>query len=1433
MQLKKVMAFVLSCVMIISAIPAGIGVYAASTQGIIDSLGGSVLWSAPDGSFYDTAVADAFDGWTSQITRGYANVRTYDEGTTIQYYVNSTDNITTITSPGYGADAEKIVIEWTMKRQSADELHFDFSFKDIEGTEISYLKFDNGQTTSSADYVMGFPESGTDCAIVAYNNADGTTHTSEYYVAGEKAWEETELEGAISGFKSIESSNGTGNTAWAHVGFANLTIGSCEASDTKVTVVATYTLNGQTVATAMGTYDKADGETSYTFPKKNVYYNEDVWYADETALSESGNVELVKYDRYKTKNAGDTFELDGTEYKVTGDSAIVNGNFITGDTLAWTNRQGTAITDATVSYSEAIGGNIISLSAGGKDATNNIGTEWSVTQGQSYYLSFWAGGDKPDSNNYTYNQLFQSDKSTSAFAFGANMTEGAWVRFEKIIVPTGDTFYFQCSWTGVITFGNFELLPIEVYTGEEETTEEPTEEVTEEPTEEVTEEVTEEPTQYSIAEDAFVQNNVLYGINTTNSNGVMVASVDDENRGPQYDANGETTYLDGATPTTLGSSRVGLMKFEVPQTEEDEEVLLNFYVRSWHSQGFDGGNTFLKIAVTPLADSSWADQRERSSFTIASEPLLDTWATPVFTDKLSNTTGYVTVDVTEIIHAAQLKNMDYISFKLQIYWGAAYIVEREAAVTGGSYEGKGSYLSVEENRNLSYITTSGDATLTKNGAIMNGFAFVTEDDDVRLLLDGAYAIAADSGYYFPNETMSITEKVNMTNTYAMKFGLTMVDGAQVRFGGGVDSEGKVNANNGLRFITTVNRSDTLAGILDAEMGVIIKAEGSDEEVKIVAEKWQNETTFTTALTNLSVSNYNRKFTAYPYVTIDGKTFVGEGVTRSIYQVAAGLLVNGSTDNTEYEDGAMKSELLYKVLNAYVNQVGIRLTFSDNESFTDWELTVRTDGNGSYSGDAYFIVSETTSVGKVYYVTLIPVGENTVILNYWNTYIRINNNNSLIKLYTELEDNGDGTYTLSFDVTDLNLGLTPSEKFEAMKPTYDRAVSAIRSANDYWQNNYSYNTWTSGIHPAFWSRAAYHTGNIEVYKLLGDEDYLQHSVDWANYCEWMGNNNTTADPSEWTYGYNQTQGSNAVLFGDWQICFQSYIDMYNFGVEGASIDRVKYVIDYQISTDNDDYWWWADSLYMVMPVMTKLYKLTGDEAYLEALTKYFTFAKELMYDGPGGIPESSDGYTSTAYTYKNSGSNYSDPDNYAYLFFRDAGYVYPLNPNTGHEDEKNFWSRGNGWVFAGLAKVLADMPEDYEHYADFYNTYMEMASAIIACQQIDSDGYGFWTQSMLQDYPKGTNDNDEGYETSGTAFFVYGLFWGINNGFLDEETYLNAAVRGWGYLENVALQDDGLVGYVQPIGSNATQATPATTTQDFGVGAYLLACCEAARWAEAQ
>ena len=93
----------------------------------------------------------------------------------------------------------------------------------------------------------------------------------------------------------------------------------------------------------------------------------------------------------------------------------------------------------------------------------------------------------------------------------------------------------------------------------------------------------------------------------------------------------------------------------------------------------------------------------------------------------------------------------------------------------------------------------------------------------------------------------------------------------------------------------------------------------------------------------------------------------------------------------------------------------------------------------------------------------------------------------------------------------------------------------------------------------------------------------------------------------------------------------------------------------------------------------------------------------------------------------------------------------------------------------------------------------------------------------------------GPETSGTAFFTYGFLWGINNEILDKTTYLPVVEKSWKYLSETALQPDGKIGYVQPIGEKAIpgQVVDVNSTADFGVGAFLLAASELVKYLDKQ
>jgi rhamnogalacturonyl hydrolase YesR len=353
--------------------------------------------------------------------------------------------------------------------------------------------------------------------------------------------------------------------------------------------------------------------------------------------------------------------------------------------------------------------------------------------------------------------------------------------------------------------------------------------------------------------------------------------------------------------------------------------------------------------------------------------------------------------------------------------------------------------------------------------------------------------------------------------------------------------------------------------------------------------------------------------------------------------------------------------------------------------------------------------------------------------------------------------------------------------KAMNQSKKEVISIIHKVNTHWQENHP------DLGNAFWNVAAYHTGNMEAYKVTKNKDYLNYSLAWAAKNEWMGAK--SQNKSEWKYDYGETD--KHVLFGDWQICFQTYIDLYNITgkKDPSKIARVREVMAYEMSTPQTDYWWWADGLYMVMPVMTKMYNVTGNELYLEKLNEYLSYADSIMYDED------------------------------AKLYYRDAKYVYPKHKSA--HGKKDFWARGDGWVFAGYAKIIEDMPNTTKHKEDYMNRFKDMAKALAKAQQEE----GYWTRSILD------AEHAPGPETSGTAFFTYGFLWGINQGILDKETYLPVVKKAWHYLKNTALQENGAVGYVQPIGEKAIpgQVVDVNSTADFGVGAFLLAASEMYRF----
>lgn len=210
------------------------------------------------------------------------------------------------------------------------------------------------------------------------------------------------------------------------------------------------------------------------------------------------------------------------------------------------------------------------------------------------------------------------------------------------------------------------------------------------------------------------------------------------------------------------------------------------------------------------------------------------------------------------------------------------------------------------------------------------------------------------------------------------------------------------------------------------------------------------------------------------------------------------------------------------------------------------------------------------------------------------------------------------------------------------------------------------------------------------------------------------------------------------------------------------------------------WGWCDALFMGPPVWSRMAKVTGDARYLEFMDREWHASYDLLWSAEHK------------------------------LFFRDSRYFTQSEANG----RPIFWSRGNGWVLSGLALTIPHFPEDWEGRGFYIKVLREMATAVKATQRAD----GTWSMGLLGDltaYPE--------RESSGTALFTHGLAWGINQGYLDRETYEPVVLRAWEALVD-CVNEEGIFGYVQPVGS-APGESFADKTEVYGVGAFLLAATE--------
>lgn len=340
-------------------------------------------------------------------------------------------------------------------------------------------------------------------------------------------------------------------------------------------------------------------------------------------------------------------------------------------------------------------------------------------------------------------------------------------------------------------------------------------------------------------------------------------------------------------------------------------------------------------------------------------------------------------------------------------------------------------------------------------------------------------------------------------------------------------------------------------------------------------------------------------------------------------------------------------------------------------------------------------------------------------------------------------------------TSAGMGGMAGSSGAAAVPAVDRdeTLALMRKVADYYLQSFGTNTVND------WIRSTFYTGLMATYGATKDTKYRDASKSWAEANQ-----------------YKPYTGD--ARFADNYCCAQTYAELYLDATPGTAsmLTPINTVFDDMVAKPKAGRveWWWCDSLFMGPPALARFAKATGKTQYLDLMHSMYWDTTDFLYNQDVG------------------------------LFWRDSDYV----------GKNVYWSRGNGWVFGGLARIMDYLPASDAKKPNYEALFKEMAAALLKAQQPD----GFWRSDLL-DPQRFANP-----ESSGTAFFTFGMAWGIHHGLLDRATYLPATLLGWNALTKTAINAQGKIGWVQVVAS-APGAATVNDTRDYAAGAFLLAGAE--------
>lgn len=157
--------------------------------------------------------------------------------------------------------------------------------------------------------------------------------------------------------------------------------------------------------------------------------------------------------------------------------------------------------------------------------------------------------------------------------------------------------------------------------------------------------------------------------------------------------------------------------------------------------------------------------------------------------------------------------------------------------------------------------------------------------------------------------------------------------------------------------------------------------------------------------------------------------------------------------------------------------------------------------------------------------------------------------------------------------------------------------------------------------------------------------------------------------------------------------------------------------------------WLDDLYMSVPALAQMGKLSGEAKYYDDAVKQIVQFSQRMFNRELGL----------------------------YMH----GWVEGMNPHPEFR-----WARANGWAMLAMTELLLVLPESHPGRATVLNQLQQHIKGIASLQ----DGTGFWHQLL--------DRNDSYLETSATAIYTYCIAKAINKGWIDKLAYSPMVLLGW-------------------------------------------------------